>query len=151
MRDTFERHGGAWFQPCAQLHVAGGTFRAASEPKPLPQQQQQQQQAGTEPGQEAEAAEAWQSQWAEAGWLHENPLVGWEAGWRRVGTHPCLPGGGRRRAGAGAARTPVPILLCLHPPRSSPILCHVQDVPTEREVLTEEQGLPVYRLMLRRV
>lgn len=41
---------------------------------------------------------------------------------------PCLP-----------SSLPVPMGICL------------QGVPTEREVLTTEQGLPVYRVMLRRI
>ena len=90
MRGTFEQHGSAWFAPCQQLH-AGPTFLSASEPKPRPAAQQQQQQQKPEQGeqqaeeqQEQQAAEQqeqqqpevqWQSQWAAAGWLQDNPLV----------------------------------------------------------------------------
>ena len=74
MRDTFERHGAAWFAPCPEAH-AGPTFLAASPPRePPPQQQQQeQQQEQQEPQQPPEPQ--WQSQWAAAGWLVDNPLV----------------------------------------------------------------------------
>jgi hypothetical protein len=45
------------------------------------------------------------------------------------------------------------VLCCLLSPLSSFFVCrcHMQGVPTEREVLTVEQGLPVYRMMLRRI
>lgn len=115
MRDTFEQHGAAWFAPCHELH-SGPTFQAASPPRPRAGQQGQAGQqaaaaaeAAAEQGAEGQQGEEvqqqeqeepqWQSQWAAAGWLQDNPL----------------------------------------------------GVPTEREVLTTAQGLPVYRVMLRRL
>ena len=48
---------------------------------------------------------------------------------------------------------PAPALIAFYCPRwlcCLPTLL-LQGVPTEREVLTTEKGLPVYRLMLRRI
>ena len=46
---------------------------------------------------------------------------------------------------------PAKALLCLLHFTELPLpACCLQGVPTEREVLTTEQGLPVYRVMLRR-
>ncbi len=93
MRDTFEQYGSAWFAPCQELH-SGATFQAASPPWPRAQQQGQQAQQAQQQAAAADAAaeqggegqqgqgeeqqdeqEQWQSQWAAAGWLQDNPLV----------------------------------------------------------------------------
>jgi hypothetical protein len=173
MRDTFEQHGSAWFAPCQQQH-AGPTFLAASEPKPKPAaqpQRQQQQQQQPEPGEQQVGAslgqqpeqpaeqqeqeppeERWQSQWAAAGWLQDNPLVS-------AAPPPCCCEAccwhlllWQCAAAACGWLSPV------HQPHSdhrqlpplAVLLTLLQGVPTEREVLTTEQGLPVYRIMLRR-
>lgn len=163
MRDTFEQHGSAWFAPCREAH-GGATFCAASEPPP-PQQQQhgeQAQQGASAAGGQAQAQQQqhhhqqhqqqqqeqqeasepqWESEWAASGWLRDNPLVsscspsepaGLDTGTRQH--QPCWRDPCARLRGC-------PATLC----------CAVlQGVPTEREVLTTEQGLPVYRLLLRR-
>ena len=63
MRDTFEQHGSSAFAPCTQLHTPQATFQAASPPPDRGAAASSEQQT------------QWQSRWAAAGWLRDNPLV----------------------------------------------------------------------------
>lgn len=109
-------------------------------------------------GEQQQQQPAWQSQWAALGWLQDNPLV------RLI---PCLvfimafpipkhwqTARGSRDQLCGRLASASESLHCSPQTRSlltAPLLPAVQGVPTEREVLTTEQGLPVYRVMLRRL
>lgn len=183
MRDTFEQHGAAWFAPCHELH-SGPTFQAASPPRPRAGQQGQAGQqaaaaaeAAAEQGAEGQQGEEvqqqeqeepqWQSQWAAAGWLQDNPLVRRPAGvlFRAAPAtaHCCRCGLPFCSPGATPSARPLPAwavsaqqcCICTPPTPPTHTYTHthlaVQGVPTEREVLTTAQGLPVYRVMLRRL
>lgn len=149
MRDAFEQHGSSWFAPCQELH-SGATFLAASEPKAQGAAGASSS-SGSGGGGDEQGGEAWQSQWAAQGWLRENPLVT-SAGEPLQGRL----GSGWRACGGPAAKHSAAAAPCAahrhrhrHPTASPPAT--PQGVPTEREVLTTAQGLPVYRVMLRRI
>ncbi|KAL4433842.1 hypothetical protein ABPG75_000283 [Micractinium tetrahymenae] len=122
MRDTFEQHGSAWFAPCQELH-SGPTFQAASPPRPPPQQQGQQGQAD----QQAATADAAAEEQGGEGQQEEE----------EAGQQPEERAEQAQRQSQWAAAGWL---------QENPL-----GVPTEREVLTTAQGLPVYRIMLRRL
>ena len=92
MRDQFERHGSSAFQPSSSVHNEGAVFR-----EEMPYSDDTEESVAFDNSQCEKAT--WRSNWAEAGWLIDNPL----------------------------------------------------GVPTEREMMGKQQGLPVYRMMLERL
>ncbi|KAI3434614.1 hypothetical protein D9Q98_002682 [Chlorella vulgaris] len=122
MRDSFEQHGSTWFAPCQQLH-SGATFLAASEEQ-QGQGQGQGQAAGGVVGEQATEQQQQQQQGTDQQGPEQQAAAvvgGEQPQWRS-----------QWAASGWLADNPL-------------------GVPTEREVLTVEQGLPVYRMMLRRI
>ena len=155
MRDKFEQHGSSAFAPCPVHHVREATFHAASPPpEDAAGAAGAAAAAATSDGGSSSAAEgsaAWQSQWAAAGWLRQNPLVRTQASAVRevplllrprvALCSPCMPS---CCAWPIAARCARPAQL----KRAVPLPPSLQGVPTEREVATVEQDMPVYRVLL---
>lgn len=145
MRDQFERHSEGVFDVSQSHHAPDSVFYSAAQPEgeavaatDVPGSS-----SGSEPelygalddSSDTEIQAVEQLLWASRGWLRENPLVS------ETALNLATVAVSSSRNGTAQVRGPN---------RTCTMLPPLQGVPTEREVATMKQGLPVYRFMLRK-